>query len=810
MAIKNPNTNGDVIDFFEMPSVIWRKEYETNHKKLAMLIQHLSDYMILVSSDPWDTVRNPKVNQSMFDGTLNEKEVDELFSGLLYAFGEKGAGEFMDYKFFKQDYEAIEATLLKQPFEVSFKAASAVYEEKRFSKATERVAAFLRNAAIDEVMKETGENLEDLKDYSAVQTSRIDSLLSQLNGPDQLELVTSRLIKSFNKLYNFDEEFRKCGKDQFVKNAMYAHIDDSDGTPRLRYISPSNVRFISPVPVETMDDPNIIAWSISNYISIGNALQKYGSSLSTHRGMGSINKMIKALRNGLDSDEFQYYNPYMFVGDQDPIISTIEQTDTFEGVDLYVAASNMNAFYQKIGNGGRGNIPFGILEQKIYFKVVKHDLCLVKINGKNPTKDQVNAMKYGMKIDGTEYIKVEDDYKAKSSEMTRTIPYEELWEATRLGHSVFLNIGKYKYQTRYEKNHRKVFPPLIGRIFGGESMVSVARSYYIAYNKLMYTADEKVNTAGMSEVLLSDAAQAITSLKEAMLSAKKHGVLEFDSSKFSAKENSMAGRHLQTVKLGESVDQILKYYEAAQVIKQAWGNMVGLSGAMKGQSGQYESAAKVDRMINQSSLVMYPYMWNNYLFRKDALKRYADIIRKHVAENPESVSSLWDSSSQEVIKLSKDLSLVDMEIDMAYGYIALEDKEFILSAVNAGVASGVTDLETLIETRLAGSPSEIKAILREAKQKAMDAQERNLQMQSQSQQQIAQIDQQAKLQVPIEKEKIKAEAAIAVAEIRAGQQEEDRNFKGDMADIEEANSRQRAVLDTVLQQESQPPANPQQ
>ena len=85
---------------------------------------------------------------------------------------------------------------------------------------------------------------------------------------------------------------------------------------------------------------------------------------------------------------------------------------------------------------------------------------------------------------------------------------------------------------------------------------------------------------------------------------------------------------------------------------------------MKGQSGQYESAAKVDRMINQSSLVMYPYMWNNYLFRKDALKRYADIIRKHVAENPESVSSLWDSSSQEVIKLSKDLSLVDMEIDM--------------------------------------------------------------------------------------------------------------------------------------------------
>ena len=100
MAIKNPNTNGDVIDFFEMPSVIWRKEYETNHKKLAMLIQHLSDYMILVSSDPWDTLRNPKVNQSMFDGTLNEKEVDELFSGLLYAFGEKGAGEFMDYKFF--------------------------------------------------------------------------------------------------------------------------------------------------------------------------------------------------------------------------------------------------------------------------------------------------------------------------------------------------------------------------------------------------------------------------------------------------------------------------------------------------------------------------------------------------------------------------------------------------------------------------------------------------------------------------------------------------------------------------------------
>jgi hypothetical protein len=792
----------DLIDLYEFPSIIWRKEYETNPKKLSMLVQHISDYMLLVAGMPWNVAKNPPINRSMFEGNLSEEEVDEVFSGVLYAFGERGAGELQDYKFFTQDYKAIESNLLKMPFEISFKATTAAYEEKKLSKAAERVAAFMRNAIIDQTMQETGENLEDLKDPSASNISRLDQLIEKMSAPDELEMVTARLVKNYARLFNFNDEFREVNKDHFTMNCMYSHIDTSEGTPRIKHVPANSVNFISPVPVRDMDDPNIIAWSVRNYISINNALSKYGDTLALHEGMGRIKDMIYKLRSGDSNEKYEYYNPYLYANDYYPLVET--QHSTYENYDILTASENMRNFYSPLQSTGMySSAPIGILEHKIYFKVMKYDKCVVLVNGKNPSKEQAKMMKSGIVVPGVTYRVVEDDYKAKANEMIRNRPYEELWEATRLGHSVFVGIQKYQYQTRYERDHKRVYPPVVGTIIHEDSMVSTAKSLYITYNKLMYIVDEKVNTAGADNVLLYDNAQATMTVKEAILQAKKFGVLEFNSSAFTQKENTMANKHLSKLDMSDRVESIINYLKAADIIKQTWADTIGLSLQAKGEAGKYDSAAKVDRLISQSSNILYSYMRDDYEHRRRTIKRYADIIRRYAADNPSKISSLWDGAVREIASVSKDLSIVDMELDMVYGYEALNDKEDLLRDISAGVASGVTDIETLIEAKLANSPSEIRAIFKASREKVAQQREAMQQQQSQIAQGQAEIDKAAKVDVPIQKEQIKAQAAQMVAEIRAGAQAEDRTSREDQVDIQEANSRQRSVLDSLLQSESQ-------
>ena len=797
------NYNSDeAIDLHEFPSIIWRKEYETSPRKMLGLVQHISDYLLLVSSQPWNMYKNPSFNYSMLEGNMKDTELKKEFEGLLYAYGDEGPGELNDYKFYKTEFEAIEGTVLKMPFEVSFKSVTRSYEEKKFSKALDRLTAFMRNAAIDQAIAETGENLESLKDPDANNISKLDHLIAEMNAPDELEFVSQRLLRNAHFRFDMNNEFKKSNKHHFAVNAMFAMVDTTSGYPRLKSLDPRNVRYISPVQVETMDDPNIIAWSVQEYISIDNALQRYGDQLATHKKMDTVRKIIKYLRAGARDDESLYYNPYRYADGYEPFLAKHEAGD---GYDFLVSEKSMKTFYGPLtSDTTRGNVPYGILEQKIYFKVIKYDRVLVLVNGKNPSKEDVARMKHGIVVDNVSFRLVSDDYVAKPNEMIRNKPYEELWEATRLGHAVFVNIQKYKYTTRYEKQERKVFPPIIGRIVDADSMVSLSKSFYIAYHKMMYLFDEKANAAGAENVLLYDKAQAAgKSLKDTLLSAKKFGAIEFDSSLFTMKENTMAAKHLSFQSLNSGVKDMIEYLKAAEIIKQTWATSVGLTPQMKGDTGQYESAAKIDRVINQSSIVLHSYMWNDYLFRRDALQRYSDILRAHVAENPGLVSLFWGKSEREVVRITKELSTVDMEMQLSYGYEALADKQYLEQVANAAISAGSGDLLTAIDVRMAETPAEIAAIIRKTMK---ETQERQLQMQQSQQQAMAQemeIKKAKDIDVPLQREHIKAEAARYVADARNADSQANRDHQGDMYDIKEVNDRQRSVLDSALNAENQ-------
>lgn len=783
----------DRIDYLEFPTILWSEDYDKDPELLNMLVQHISDFMLFNSNVPFDDAKNPSVNIDIFEGNTQSGDLREEFEGLLYTYGEEGPAELNDYKFHRTAFESIEGTLIGMPLKFTMHNVSQAFTDKQLTKMSEKAAAYIRNAAIDAMMQQTGENLEDLKDPDAEAPSTMEELLEELNGSQQLEWVATRLLLNLSRRYNTEDELRKANKDHYVRNCMFAHVDTEGATPQLKYVSPDQVKFISPVAVEDMDDPNIIAWSINNYISLENALRKYGQDLAEQKSLQDIIDIVVRLRQNSNIN-----------GAYDPTrLATTYLTEQVQGDHGYSVTIPFESTFFPTSDLTNHNGVCAILEQKIYFKVIKQKKFIVKVNGKNPTAQERKRMKFGITVEGITYKRVDDKYKARPGEYLIKKPYEEMWEATRLAHNTIIRVGPYKYQTRYEKDQNRVFPPVIGLVSHTESLVSVSKSFWKMYNSFMYKADELTKLTGSEDVLMIDKAQSNGDVKSMLYNARKAGFVEFDSTLIQDRENPLAKMHMNKVSFSPSAKSVMNYLEAADAIKRMWGDIVGINAHSLGQASPYDSNGKVNTLIQQASLIMRRYYYEDYTFRKRAYQRYTDIVKKFFGSKNQNISIYWGPQEKEILRVTKDLSTYDMEVYLDMGTKSMEDKAFLENMASMALSAGAMDVATMAEIRLNENPTEALSIIKSTAKKMEEMQNQRAQQQQQILQEKNQIDKAAKVDVPLQRTQIQSETDKFIAELKEQSKRASDNFKGEMYDIKEANDRQKTLLNAEADLEKQ-------
>lgn len=775
------------IDFNDYPSILWDESYEKDTEKLTALCQHISDYMIWgIGSYNNKNAKNDEELENIFLGKIDK--LKDLYGELSLTFGLPGGpSKISDFKFFRKSFQGTNGTLLKIPFKVSATNVSQSSTDKRIDTQSSVLAAMLRNKAAAALSQESEQDLSFMRNQEEYVPSTVEKLMEFMNAPQQEEYAITRILTSLSKKYDVKSQELKFNRDHFVRGKMMAYINYHEGDPRIEHVHPDNFSWISPVEVDDIDDPNVTACSVSRFISIDNALRIYGDDLSSSSSINYLKKTIDGVRlgKGLRYNPSYYagssYNPY-----SDPFsLSFPEMARLEDGFDYAPKFYRLNTDF--VHNSGYGAC--AILEQKVWFKVLKKVKSKLLVNGKNPSKEDISRYKsFPGSLDYSLSL-VPDDYKAKDGEYIVYSPKEELMEFVRLGHCTFIRVRKCPYQIRTDQNISSVKIPAMMFISDEESIVSIGKELSVFYNSFMYKAKELRNIAGPDDILLLDELQLDrTKWASSLHNAAKTGTMWYNSSLVQSRENGDRGRHLSRVQLTPKVDSILKYFGACLEIEKIWEALVG----QLNNAGAYDSAAKVNMMIEQSGLIIQKYFWEHYTFMTRCVRKWADVIKFYYARDGK-LSVTFDKGIKEVLTLTKDMSLYDYETYMETGLKAIQDKDFIMARASEALSSGQLGFLDFVQMYLGDNVQESIAIIKraaqEAKMSAQSAQESSMAMA----QQKNQIDAE-KMSIPLKVKEMDVNIQKYVADKRFESQQASNDLKMNKSDIDSQNRREEMLL----------------
>ncbi len=789
---------GDKIDYKETPSIFWSKDYDDDPDRLKCLLQHIRDHM-LYRGNPMFTKDNPNkpIHYNIFKGNIDVKEVRKMFRNQEMTYGLPGVAKIEDYKFYTQAYSYIEGLLIETPGEVFFNNVSESVVDEKVNKSSKIGAAMLRNSVVAEIQEGTGENMEEYVNRDPDIPTTKEQMFEQWNAPQQMEYVLGRLVTNLTERTNLKDELLKTNEDHFWSNAQFALIDDSDGEPQVKYVNVNDVSYISPVKVEHMDDPNIIAWGVKDYISLENALRIYGHELAASEGINSLKDMVERLRK--NSQDSLSYDPSTFNLTDYPY--HVDHSRDIPGHLAKVEWSN--SFYQPLSDGNHGD-NVAILRYKVFFKIVKHEKAKVLVKGENPSSKELKKIKSNtFDTEKITYVPVDDDYKAKSGEYIIPIPKEELYQGTTLGHCVGLNIIKSKYQTKYEKSINRVHSPLIGKIRYTDSLVEVGKQLWRLYNSLMYTIDEKIALAGAEDIIMVDEAQMVQEFKDFIHTAKKVGFAKYNSTNIQDKTNVLARNHLTKVSLSPSIQSVLESFQAAEILIDSFGRMIGVNQQALGNAGKYEGLGKINQLIEQASYITKRYYYDDYLFRKSVFQRYGDIVKMYYGRTNRYVSVFFGKEEQEILKITKDLSLWDYESYIDIGIKAVQDKQFIMGVAERAIATGATSLRDFVAMYTSKSTQEAMAILSKGLSAMEELQVQNQQKQLALNAQANEINKAAKVDVPLQTEQMRSDNKLQIANIKYEDRRESEQTKAEGADVKEVNDREKMGIQAQIDSEHQ-------
>lgn len=789
------------IDFGEFPTILWDKKYDDDPECLDALVQHISDFMLF----GYGSMLAQKNDNDLLDDIFNgkTKKLNDMYKEVLLTYGATGSSTLKDYKFFHTNYQSIAGMLIKMPFKISAHNVSQAIVDEKIGKGAKLAAAMIRNKAAAAIAQEDGQDTSFMENKEEYIPSTVEELLATMNAPQQEEYALTRILTNLEHRHKVSNELLEANRDHFICGKMFAYIDYMDGEPVIKHVPREKFGFISPVKVRDMDDPNIIAWGVKDYISLENALRKYGHELAASGGVDYLKKTVNELRSDGVSNKFRY-NPTKYQSNSYASMTHLgDYAGPLEGVyDMGEDGAVYRPHFYHTDRSGIFGYNCSILEHKIWFKVIKSIRAKLLIKGKNPTKEQVRDWKSNRSSLDKKTIKyepVDDKYSAKSGEYIVSYPKEELWEAIRLGHCTIINVRKYKYQTRYEKEVNRVKAPVVGLISNELSAVELGKELSVFYNSFMLKAAELRNTAGADDILMLDKAQMNQGELASMLHSAQHTATAwFDSTIIQDKNNPLAAKHLTKTQLSPRVESIIRYIEASQVIKGLYDAMIG----KLGEPSPYDSAEKVNQMLQQSSLITQKYFQEDYLFRLKAIQRWADVVKSVYGDEDKYVSVFWKNGEQEILRVTKELSMYDYEIYFETGIKAIEDRNYILARAEQAVSSGglgfIDMIKIYFSDNIQESVAKIQMAMDQLKQDTLASQQAQQQLMAQKNEVDAQ-----KIQIPLQVKEMDLQGVKYVADLRYQSQSDSLEHKANASDIQSQNKREEALLQAEVQSEMQ-------
>jgi hypothetical protein len=760
-----------------MPLLVYNDDWDENDEDFKKkVVQQLHNVLHLryLGFQFGSRGLNPLDNYNAYLGMLDSEDYLEN----THTYGEEGNAPLKDYSFFDTNVNILVGMIMNQPFDIDVKTVNSEAGEGRLEAAAEMATeSFMRS--MSESLRQEGMDLEPaMVDKSVYVPTEEEERMAFLTEKDQIEQAVTDMLHYTKFRYHIETELSECFRDKAIVDQEYCEIyqiGDSDCS--IRRIHPKQISWIGDDFTDDIGETD--AQAITRYIHLNTAIQKYGQFLDV-TGRESLIKQLRDLGSEVGTTwygNFQGFEKSWLNGHGHVNLSNLNGW-----MGLYYPTDNNTTL---------------LCEQRMFFKMIRLIRFKIEYKGRAATKEEFADYKKGkIPADDIVYVRIEKDYKEKAGEVIVKRPIVELWQSTRLGANLIVDLKRCPVMFRDRNDPANTKPPIIGYVGKGRSLVTKGKPLQQMYNGIIRVIRKQVNTLGIT-ALAYDLSQMPNGydVERVLYEGKEVGLYLYNSKQVVGGPPSREdGRHLTKVDMGNTAD-ILNLLNLAALIHEAYDRMCGITASMKGQLQDRQGVRVTEAALAQGNLVLMPMFREHRNFVAKALQMLAN-YGKHVWANKPTRNIILGKAGRKILQLTKKMASEEYGIFFMDGYQAQQDKQVISSLADKALSSGTATLGEVLDIIFEDNPQRAKSVFKQGMSVLNRMQAEGQQAQSQAMQAKAQADQ-IKAQSPIEVANINRQTQIEVTQMKIDAEKElagrKIEFEEDKADIDNS---------VALQQES--------
>lgn len=623
----------------------------------------------------------------------------------------------VDFPLMKHLIDLLVGEFLAEPikFTVEIVNRDAVY--RKFEKKVGIVSEALLRPYMQELEKILGFKPKE-EQYGIAIPDNIDEFI-KMNYRENVEDVVYNGMAYLINRYDIEDTFKRGLYDLCITGKEFYRIEIVGNDPIPRRVDPRNLIYDIDIDKEDLSTAEFIA----------------------EQRFMTVSEIIAAYREDLDKEQIQK-------------LGELKNTSLTTLQSNYPEFGSIDNWY-RFNNATLTHIRVVTAEWKA------HKTIRVKVSENKYDKD-------------SPFIHIlPDNYKAKKGDNIEHREIVEVWEATRIGHEIFIRMRPSPFNTRREDNGfgdaQMSYYGVIHYNIDGKpySLMDSMKQIAILYNLTMYNIELVMARSGGKSVVY-DVSQVPEgySPEDVIYHAKNHGFIFINSAQEGGQVRAGFNQFQQVdFTMSNALTQLVNL---KMVLEDTISKLTGINPARAGMTASSAAVGTTERQVAQSGMITQPLFYIHSKCMEKVMTKVSDMMKIAWAGRKEYTFTLGETGAAFInLMREEDISLSDYSIFIKNTFKETKMKQQIIGLSEAALRGGSITFLDLVKILNADTSKEAEKILEKSIEatKALNAQIRAQEAQQQQMAIQAQMqNEQVKQQVNREGHQAKVKAAEVAAQ----------------------------------------------
>lgn len=542
---------------------------------------------------------------------------------------------------------------------------------------------------------------EDKSEEEVLESIKKHDAYLKYDWQDIKELTATNILRYYSEKYKFKNKFNDCFKDLNLSGDEIIQCEIVNNEPYMNKLNPLNVYSIRSGGSRWLQDSDLII--LEDYWNPGRIVDHFFNELTKD----DITKIEENFVGNTSNDPAKgniHNEPNLFVNAGDNV-------DTF----ISMAQNNNHQFGNYYDTNGNVRV------LRVYWRSFR----------------KVKKVKYYDEDGDAQIDFFPEDYKPDKDkgEESETLWINEMWEGTKIGDDIYIQMRPMPYQFNDINNPSKCHAGIIGYTYSTNQFQSVCTMDRMKQYQYLYDATkDKLNKAQakyLGPLLELDLAKVPDNwdIGKWLHFAHSNGIATIDSFKEGKKGQAtgkLAGNFnttgkIMNLEIGNYMQNLISFLE---YIKLEMAQIVGISPQREGSIANRETVGGVERAVNQSSHITEALYAHHELFKAKALETFLEVAKISLKTGNRKLQYILGDESIAMLEIDDEFFDGNYDILISFNDKYQQLESVLKELAQAGIQNDKMDFSTLMQIFMSNSLSETR---RAIEKKELDKLERDQQ-----------------------------------------------------------------------------------